>query len=108
MSIIEEVNHTANTSMEGVEEAVYGKTIPTAGTEFIDKLTGAYPCSPDKRLKTFVHSDMETISDPVISRFINKLHVYLNDSSEVIVAAQESISLLNSKIGDVPEYQTTI
>ena len=36
-------------------------------------MTGAYPGSPAKRLKTFVPPDIETISDPVISRFITKL-----------------------------------
>ena len=51
---------------------------------------------------------METISDPVVSRFIVKLQVHLNYSAEVIVGDQASISLLNSKIGDVPEDYTTI
>ena len=51
---------------------------------------------------------MDTISDPVISTFITKLQVHSNHSEEVIVGAQASISLLNSKIGDVPEDHTTI
>ena len=61
MAIMEEVNSTANTSTGGVEEAAYFGTIPTSGTEFIDELTGADPCSPAKRLKTFVPPDMETV-----------------------------------------------
>ena len=71
-------------------------------------MTSADPGFLDKRMKTFVTSDMETISDPVISRFITKLQVHLNHSAEFIVDAQASISLLNSNIGDVPEYHTTI
>ena len=51
---------------------------------------------------------METISDPVISSFITKLQVNLNHSVEVIVGDQESISFLNSKIGDVQEDYTKI
>ena len=51
--IMEDVNCTANTSTEGVEEAAYVGTIPTKGTEVIDKLTGADPGSPAKRAKTF-------------------------------------------------------
>ena len=66
MAIMEEVNRTANTSAEGLEEADYVGTIPTEVMEVISKLTGADPCSPAKRLKTFVPPDMETISDPVI------------------------------------------
>ena len=52
--------------------------------------------------------DMDTISDPVIERFINDIQVRLNHSAEVIVGAQASISLLNSKIGDMPEDHTKI
>ena len=51
---------------------------------------------------------METISDPIISRFITKLQVHLNHSADVIVGDQVSISLLNSKIGYVPKDHTTI
>ena len=67
-------------------------------------MTGADPGYIDKRLENFVPPDMETISDPVISR----LQVHLNQSAEVIVGSQASISLLNIKIGDVPEDHTTI
>ena len=108
MDIMEEVNRTANTSMEGVEEAAYVGTIPTSRTEVIYELTSADPCSPAKWLKTFVPPDLETISYPVISRFITNLQVHLNHSSEVIVGDQARISLLNSKIGDVSEYHTKI
>ena len=59
-------------------------------------------------MKAFAHPDMETISDPVIARFITKLQVYLNHSAEVIVGSQEGIYLLKINIGDVPEYHTTI
>ena len=104
---METVKCTTNTSREGVEEAAYNGTIPTAGTEVIDELTGGYPGSPVKRMKTFVPQYMETIPDPVISRFITKLQVHLNHIAEVIVGAQTSISLLKSKIEDVSEYQKT-
>ena len=106
MTIMDEVNRIADTSTEGIEEADYARKIYTSGTEVIDKLTGADPGSPAKRLKTFVPLDMETISDPVISRFIAKLQVHLNSSTEVICGAQASISLLNRNIGDVPEDHT--
>ena len=46
MVIMEEVNRTANTSTEGVEEAAYVRMIPTAGMEVVDDLTGADPFSP--------------------------------------------------------------
>ena len=69
-AIMNKVNHTANNSTEVVEEAAYGRTISTSGTEVIDQLTGADLGSPCKRLKIFVPPDMETILDPVISRFI--------------------------------------
>ena len=96
------MNLTANTSTEGVKESAYVGTIPTAGTDVIDKLTGGDPGSPSKRLETFVPPDMETISDPLIARFVTKLQVHLNHSAEVIVGVQASISFLNRKIGDVP------
>ena len=51
--------------------------------------------------------DMDTISDPVISRFITKLQVHFNLSAEVIFGDQASISLLDSNIVDVPEDHTT-
>ena len=108
MAIMDKVHHTANTSTERVEEAAYVGTMPTVGTEVIDKLTGGDPGYPYKRLKTFVPLDMETISDPVIKRFITKLQVHLNHSAEVIVGSQASIYFLNGKIGDVPEDHTTI
>ena len=73
MAIMEEVNRTKNTSTEVFEEDSYVGIIPTAGTEVIDDLTGADQCSPAKRLTNFVPQDMETISDPVISRFITNL-----------------------------------
>ena len=94
--------------MEGVGEATYIGTINTAGTESIEELTGADPGSPAKWLKTFVPPDMETVSDPILSSFITKLQVHFNHSAEVIVGDQTSISLLKSKIGDVPEDHTTI
>ena len=81
MAIMEEVNCTANTSTGVVEEDAYIRTIPTAGTKVIQELTGADPCSTSKRMKTFVPTDMETISDPVISRFAVKLQVHLNNSA---------------------------
>ena len=81
---------------------------PTSRTEVIYVLNSADTCSPAKWLKTFVPPDLETISDPVISRFITNLQVHLNHSSEVIVGDQASIYLLNSKIGDVSEYHTNI
>ena len=108
MAITEEVNRTANTSTEGVDEAYYVRTIPTSGTVDIDKLTSADPCYPAKRLKTFVPTDMETISDPVISRFTTKLQVHFKHIAELIVGDQASISFLNINIGDVPEDHTTI
>ena len=66
MAIMEEVNRTANTSTEGVEEAAYVGTTPTEGTEVIDELTSADPGSTAKRLKTFAPSYMDNISDPII------------------------------------------
>ena len=74
MAIMEEVNRTADTSTEVVEEAAYVGTIPTSGTEVIDKFTGVDPGYPAKRLKTCVPPDMETILDPVISMFITARH----------------------------------
>ena len=76
-------------------------TIPTAIREVIDELTVAGPGSPAKRLKNFVPPDMETISDPVISRFFTKLQLRLNHNAEFIVGAQARISLLNIEFGDV-------
>ena len=108
MDIMEEVNRTENTSTEGAEEASYVGMIPTERTEIIDELTGADPVFPDKRLKTFVPPDLETISYPVISRFIIKLQVYLNKSAEEIFGDQAIIFLLNRTIVDVPEYHTKI
>ena len=108
MAIMDEVKRTVNTSTEGVEEAVYVRTIPTAGTEVIDNLTNGYPGSTEKRLKFFVPTGIETISDTLIDKFISKLQVHLNHSAEVIVGAQASISLRNSKIRDVPEDHRTI
>ena len=67
MAITEEVNRNSNNSTKGVEEADYVGAIPTSGMEVIDKLTGVYPGYPAKLLKTFVPTDMENISDPVIS-----------------------------------------
>ena len=61
MVIMDEVNRTANTSTEGVEEAAQIRTTPTSGTDFIDELTGREPGSPAKRLKTFLPPGMETI-----------------------------------------------
>ena len=51
---------------------------------------------------------IETISDPVMAKFISKLQVHPNHCAEVIFGAQESIYVLNSNMGDVPEYHTTI
>ena len=107
-AIMNKVNHTANNSTEVVEEAAYGRTISTSGTEVIDQLTGADLGSPCKRLKIFVPPDMETISDSVISRFITKIQVHVNNSAKVTVGSQSSIYFLNSKIGDVPEDHTKI
>ena len=108
MAIMDELNCTANTSTEGVEEAAYVGKIPTAGMEVIDELTGGDPGSPDKRLKTFVPPGIETISYPVISKFIYKIQVNMNHSADIIVGAHDIISLLNSNIGYVPEYHTKI
>ena len=94
--------------MEGVEYSANIGMISTAETEVIGKLTSVDPGSPAKRMKTFLPQNMVTISDPVISRFITKIQIHLNHSAEVIVGNQQSISLLNSKIGDVPEYHTQI
>ena len=82
--------------------------IPTSGTKVIEELTGADPVSTAKRLEILVTPDMETISDPVLSRFITKLQVHFIYSAEVIVGDQASISLLNSNIGDLTEYCKTI
>ena len=46
MAIMDDVNYTANTSTEGVEEAAYIGMIPKAVTEVIDELTGRDPGSP--------------------------------------------------------------
>ena len=59
-------------------------------------------------MKTFVPPGMETISDLLIARCITKLQVHLNHSADVIIGAQASISLLNSKIGYMPEDHTKI
>ena len=48
MSIMGEVNHTTNTSTEGVEEDSYVWMIPAAGIEVIDVLTGGDPGFPVK------------------------------------------------------------
>ena len=61
MAIMEKLNRTVNTSTEGVEEAAYIGTIPTAGKEVIDEFTGGDPVYPAKRLITFLPPDMETI-----------------------------------------------
>ena len=108
MAIMDEVNRNANTSTEVVEDSAYFSTIYTAGTEVIDELTVSESGSPAKRLKTFVPPDMKTISDPLISRFIAKLQVHLNHSTEVIFGVQASISLMNSKIGYIPEDHSKI
>ena len=108
MAIMDEVNRTKNNSTEEVEEDSYVRTIPTVGTEVTEKLTSGDPGYPDKRLKTFVPPDMETISDPLIERFITKLQVHLNHSAEVIAGDQAIISLLYINIGDVPEDPTKI
>ena len=105
---MEELNRTTNSSTGWFEEAAYVRTIPTAGTEVIDKLTGADPGYPYKPLKIFVPPNMETLSDTVISRFITKLQVHLNHSTELIVGAQSIISFLNRNIVDVPEDHTNI
>ena len=60
------------------------------------------PGSPEKRLKNFVPSEIETIADPVMERFVSTLQSYLAHSAEVIVEYQASIYFLNSNIGDVP------
>ena len=91
MAIMDEVNHTVNTSTERFEEDAYVGTIYTAVPVVIVELNGADPGSTDRRLKSFVPPYMETILDPVISRFIAKLQVHLNHSEEVIVGSQASI-----------------
>ena len=108
MYIVYVVTRTANASMEGVDETAYVGTILTAGMEVIENMNGEDPGNPSKRLKTFVPKCIENISDPVIANFISKLQLHLNHSAEVIVGAQASISLLNRKIGDVPEDHTVI
>ena len=108
MAIMDEVNRNAKTSTSGVEEAAYSGNIAISGTEVIDEFNSGEPGSAAKRLKTFFPPGMETISDPVIANFISKLQAHLNHSAEVIVGDQAIISLLNSKIGGVIEYHTTI
>ena len=61
-----------------------------------------------RRLKTVVPPEIVTISYPVMEKFVSKIQSHLTHSAEVIVRSQVSISLLNSKIGDVPEYHTTL
>ena len=78
------------------------------GTEVIYELTGREPGSPAKWLKNSFTPGIETISDPVIVNFISKLHVHMNQITEVIVGSQVSIYLLNIKIGYVPEDYSTI
>ena len=95
---MDEVNRTVNTLTEVSEEDIYVRTIPAAGTEVIDELTGGDPGSPARQLKNFVPPGMETISEPVISKFISKLQIHFNHSAEVIVGDQAIISLLNSKL----------
>ena len=102
------MNRTTNTSTEGVEETTHIQTIPTEGTEVIDELTDGELGYTAKRIKTFVPPGMETISDPVIAKFISKIQIHLNHSAEVIFGAQSRISLLNSNIGYVPEDHTAI
>ena len=108
MDIIDEVNFTLNNPRKGFEEADYVGMIPTSVTEVIDELTGGDPGSQVKRLKTFVPPGIETISDQVVAKFIPKLQVHLNHSAEFIVGAQESICLLNRKIGEVSKDHTKI
>ena len=98
MDIMDKVKLTANTSIEGFEEAASVGTIPTAVTYDMEKLTGLDPGSPEKRLKTFLPPGIETISDPVMEKYISKIQVHMNHSTEVIVRVQAIISLLNSKI----------
>ena len=43
-----------------------------------------------------------------MAKFISKIQVNLNHSSEVTVGLQASIYLLNRKMGDVPEDHTKI
>ena len=101
MDIMDEVNRTANILIEGVEEAAYVGTIQTSWLEGIRS-------SPEKRLKTFVPPGIEYISYPVMEKFISKIQVNLNHSVEIMVGVQVSISLLNRKMGDMPEDHTTI
>ena len=51
---------------------------------------------------------LETISDPVMANFVSKQQVHLNHSAEVFVGYLAIVSLINSKMGYVPEYHTTI
>ena len=51
---------------------------------------------------------IQTIADPVMADFISKLQLNLTHSAEVIVGSQAGIYVLNSNMGDVPEYHTTI
>ena len=90
MDSMREVNSTAKFLTEGVEDAAYVSNIPTAGTEVIAELTGGDSGSTAKRMKKILPPDMETISDPVISRYTTKLQLHLNNSSEVIVRDQAS------------------
>ena len=108
MAIMDEVNRATDTSKYGVGEATYVGTIPTAGTKVIDELTGGELGSTAKRLKIFAAPGIEIISDPVMAKFISKIQAHLNHIAQIIVGDQASISVLNSKIGDVPEYDKTI
>ena len=107
-AIMDKVNLITNTSKEGVAEAAYVSTIPTAGIEVIDNLIGGDPGSPAKRLKTFVPPGIEIFSYPVMEKYISKIKVHLNYRAEVIIRAQGIIFLLNSNMVDVPEDHTKI
>ena len=69
MDIMDEVNCTVNNLTEGVEDDAYVGTTPTAGTEVIKDLTGRDPGSQSKRLKDFLPTVIEAISDPVMGIF---------------------------------------
>ena len=82
--------------------------IPTVGTEVIDELTCRDPGYPENRLKKFIPPGIENISDIVMEELISKLQLHFNHIAEIIFGYQANISLLNSKMGDVPEDHTKI
>ena len=108
IDIKDKVNRTSNNLTEQFGEAAYVGVIPTVGTEVIDELTCRDPGYPENRLKKFIPPGIENISDIVMEELISKLQLHFNHIAEIIFGYQANISLLNSKMGDVPEDHTKI